>query len=152
MINYIGTERHNIIKNKRIICMGTIWGTLDKILEFSIIIWKKLKSTGFPRSDQCVANCLFYLDNILEDYLVKNDNYGPIMTLALTKSKNIILDSKKNILNFRGEIAAVIHQYDRKNNLRMIIINKFCPEILKTISSVKGYSNIFEKKYTKINI
>ena len=52
------------------------------------------------------------------------------MTIGLTESKNIILDSNNNILNFKGEIASVIHQYDRHSYLMIKIVNKFCPELL----------------------
>lgn len=46
--------------------------------------------------------------------------------------KNIIFDSEEteeNILNFDGEIAAVIHQYDRKKIIVQKVIKKYCPEL-----------------------
>jgi len=129
IVDFVGEKIHEILKNERIICVGTIWGTLDKFLEFSEIFWEKL--TSFPKSiEQGIANYLFYYEKIFEDSIVKSDNYGPIMTIGLTESKNIILDSNNNILNFKGEIAYVIHQYDRHSYLMIKIVNKFCPELL----------------------
>ena len=70
------------------------------------------------------------------------------MTIGLTKRKNILLDSKDNILNFNGKIAAVIHQYDRKGDIVKIIKKKYCPELLKSFISINNSS----KKLNKTNI
>ena len=56
------------------------------------------------------------------------------MTLDNMLLRNIInlhycVDSDDNILNFKGEVAAVIHQYDRKPELVKKVKNKYCPEI-----------------------
>ena len=147
IINFVGVKKHNIIHKNRIICMGTILGTSEKILEFSIILWETLKSNGFPLSDQGIANCLFYLDKIFDNFLVKSDNYGPIMTIGLSNRKNISLDKEQNILNFGGEVAAVVHQYDRMVDIQMILENKFCPESCVTFES--GKSNSFNKQSVK---
>ena len=66
---------------------------------------------------------------MFKNCLLKSDNYGPIMTLGLTRKEKIIIDSDDNILNFKGEVAAVIHQYDRKPELVKKVKNKYCPEI-----------------------
>ena len=52
------------------------------------------------------------------------------MTIGLTESKKIILDEEDNILNFKGEIASVIHQYDRNADIMLKVMNKYCPELL----------------------
>lgn len=125
IIEFMGKHKHEIIKNERIICMGTLLGTLEKFLDFSKILWNTLKLNRFPKSDQSVANCLFYLDNVFKDFLVKSDNYGPIMNIAISKFENIKLDFEDNVLNYKGEIAAVVHQYDRKKFLTEKIIMKY---------------------------
>ena len=125
IIEYIGEQKYEIIKKERIICMGTLLGTLEKFLEFSKILWNTLKLNRFPESDQSVANCLFYLDNVLKDFLVKSDNYGPIMNIAVSKVENIKLDCEDNVLNYKGEIASYVHQYDRKKFLTEKIIMKY---------------------------
>lgn len=140
ILDFVGEKIHKILKNERIICVGTIWGTLDKFLEFSKIFWEKL--SAFPKSiEQGIANYLFYYEKIAKDSLVKSDNYGPIMTIGLTDSKNIILDNNNNILNFKGEIASVIHQYDRHYDLMIKITNKYCPELL-ILDEIKSKFNI----------
>jgi hypothetical protein len=57
--------------------------------------------------------------------IIKSDNFGPVMTIGWNKRENITLDSNDNILNFRGEVAYVIHQYDRHKDLLMKIQEKF---------------------------
>ena len=52
------------------------------------------------------------------------------MTIGLSNRSNIIIDKNKNILNFRSEIATVIHQYNRKPDIVKIIEDKYCPELL----------------------
>ena len=47
------------------------------------------------------------------------------MTIGLTKRENINLDSDNNILNMKGDIAAVIHQYDRKADITDIVKKKY---------------------------
>ena len=73
---------------------------------------------------------MFYYDKLFSDLLVKSDNFGPVMTIGLTKRQNIVLDQQNNILNFAGEIASVIHQYDRKRDIVEKVIKKYCPEII----------------------
>jgi len=129
MIDYAGVEKHKIILNETIICVGSLWGTIDKFIEFSNIFWEKLIES--PNAvEQAIGNYIIYYDKLFKNLIVKSDNFGPVMTLARTKRENIILDSENNIINFRGEKAAVIHQYDRKKDIQVKIINKFCPELL----------------------
>ena len=134
IVDFAGDKIHEKIKKERIICIGSIWGTIDKFLEFSIYFWNKLiKYPAFI--EQGIANYIFYYEKKFKNYLIKSDNYGPIMTLSLTKKEKIKIDSNDNILNFKGEIAAVIHQYDRKKHLVIKVKNKYCPELVyyKTI-------------------
>jgi hypothetical protein len=130
IIDYVGEEKHKIIQNERIICVGTMWGTIDKFLEFSIAFWEKLKES--PKSiEQGIANYMFYYEKFFEDCIIKNENNGPVMTIGLTKNEKLNFDSQDNILNFNGEIACVIHQYDRKPYIVEKVINKYCPELIE---------------------
>ena len=160
IIEYVGVDKHKIIENKRIICVGTIWGTIDIFMNFSINFWNKLMENP-DCMEQGIANYMFYYDKIFENYLVKSDNYGPVMTLGITKRENIVLDSENNVLNFKGEKAAIIHQYDRKPDIVNKVIQKFCPELINFWSEInkikKYYKNIqfnqtknMEKKYKNI--
>ena len=130
IIDYVGEQKHKIIQNERIICVGTLWGTLDKFLEFSIVFWEKLNEN--PKSiEQGIANYMFYYENFLKEYLIKSDNYGPVMTIGITPDEKLNFDSQDNILNFNREIASVIHQYDRKPIVVEKVINKYFPELIE---------------------
>ena len=151
IIDYVGEEKHRKIKNERIICVGQIWGTVDKFLEFSTIFWQKLQAK--PNAiEQGIANYLIYYKKILKDYIIKSDNFGPIMTIGLTKSNSIHFDSNNNILNFRDEIASVIHQYDRKKDIVKMVIHKFCPELIKLNQTINTSSSPLELFQIKYNI
>lgn len=110
IVNYVGEEIYREIQNERIIFFGTIWGSIYKILEFSSIIWEKVWFNK-NSTDQGICNYLFYYEKFLNDCLIKSDNFGPVMTIGANKKSDIHLDSNDNILNFKGEIASVIHQY-----------------------------------------
>lgn len=140
IINAYGKDVLNKIGNERIICVGTVWGTLDKFLEFSTIMWEKLSSEWslkFNVIEQGVANFLIYYAKMFNECLIKSDNQnGKIMTIGISKRENINLDSENNIINGKGEIAAVIHQYDRKIDIVEKIKKKFCFEMKNNNSTI----------------
>ena len=96
------------------------------------MLWKKLGSewsTKLNVIEQGVFNYLIYVEHFLNDYLVVSDNEsGPVMTIGPTYYKYITFDSYGNILNEKGEVAAVVHQYDRKPYITRKIVKKYCPE------------------------
>ena len=145
--DFCGKKKYEKIKNERIICVGTIWGTFDKFLNFSIIFYEKLSL--YPNNiEQGIANYLFYYEGLFKDCLIKSDNFGPVMTLRLVRNEIIKFDSQYNILNFRGEIAAVIHQYDRKFDVTKKVKIKFCPDLLikeenKTFGELRNIITFF---------
>ena len=160
LVEYVGFDKYKIIQNKRIICVGTIWGTSDIFLNFSIYFWERLQAN--PNSiEQGIANYMIYYEKLFGKYILKSDNYGPVMTLSLAKSEKIFFDNQNNILNYKGEKAAVIHQYDRKPFIVKKVINKYCPELkifMKEIDNIKLYHEKMQfiqnlkmkKKYTNI--
>ena len=118
IIRAYGEDLYKTIRNERIICVGTIWGTIDKFTEFSRIMWEKLDSKWSKTKhviEQAVGNFIIYHDKMFNDCLIKSDNQnGFVMTLRLTDDNNIKFDQENNILNGKGKIAAVVHQYERK--------------------------------------
>ena len=129
LVNAYGQELYETIKDERIICVGTVWGTPDKFTEFSEIMWEKLSSEwSLSRKaiEQAVGNFIIYHDGMFADVLRPSSNqHGPVMTLALTDIQDIHTDINGRVLNGRGEIAAVVHQYDRKLPLVKAAISKY---------------------------
>ncbi len=146
VIDAYGEELYNTIKNERIICLGTIWGTTDKFLEFVDTMWNILSSEWSIKGkvvDQGVGNYIVYHDKMWNDCIIFSENRdGPVMTVALTNRAFINLDSNNNILNVKGEIASVVHQYDRKEDITEMAKNKYCPELNEKIE--KKEKNISE--------
>lgn len=134
LINAYGEELIKSIKNERIICVGTIWGTPDKFSEFSKIMWEKLSSNWSKRVkviEQAVANFMIYHDKMFKDCLIKSENKnGQVMTIGNAIRETIKLDSNNNILNGNGDIASVIHQYDRKSDISIILKKKYCSKTI----------------------
>ena len=129
IIDYAGEQKFKEIQNERIICVGTLWGTDDKFLEFSKAFSKKLKENP-QYIEQGIANYMFYYEKFFNNCIIKSDNTGFVMTIGLTDREKLNLDLQDNILNFNGQIAAVIHQYDRKPDIAAKVIDKYCPELL----------------------
>ena len=143
LINAYGEKLYKTIEHERIICVGTIWGTVDKFGEFSKIMWEKLNSEWSLNHnviEQAVGNFIIYHDKMFKDCLVKSESKdGPVMTIGLVDLKRIKFDSENNILNSKNEIGSVIHQYDRYKEIEEKIINKYYPEY-KNIPEIKKLS------------
>ena len=139
LINTYGANEFNKIKNGRIICAGTVWGSFDKFIEFSKIMKENLSTDWALRLnavDQAVANFLIYHDKVFNDCLIISENRdGPVMTIGLTNRALINIDENNNILNLKGEIVSVVHQYDRKADIVKLAINKYYPNLEKEIMS-----------------
>ena len=124
------------IADKRIICGGTIISSVDKFIEFSEVLWQTISNlTNF--FVQGAINYLIYYKKLLNDSLILTDNSGPIMTICITKRKKITLDSENNVLNFKGEIAAIVHQYDRKPDITRKMNKKYSDDILNKYLELK---------------
>ena len=154
LIGAYGENLYKTIKNERIICVGTIWGTPDKFCQFCKIMWEKLNSEWSLKNnviEQAVGNYIIYHDKMFNESLIKSDNNGPVMTICLTKRTHIKIDREKNILNGRGKIAAVIHQYDRKPDLFNNVVKKYCQENNFFINSnIKNYNK--NESFSKYDI
>ena len=101
ILNYAGEQKCKFIKNKSIICLGFLLGTPDKFLEFSKTLYKNLKE-NLKDIDQGNTNYMLFYENFLNDYLIKSDNSGFIITIWNTKNEKISYYSEDNILNFNG--------------------------------------------------
>ena len=63
---------------------------------------------------------------MFNDCLIKSDIYsGFVMTVGIEPNKNFSYDSEENLLNFKGNVAAVIHQYDRIPKMVEMVKKKY---------------------------
>lgn len=128
-----GENYFKTLTNERIICMGTLWGSVDKVLQFSDKIYEILKTK--PKAiDQAVGNYIIYHLKIFQDCTIISENYdGPIMTIGITNRAFINLDSNQNFINYKGDIAAFVHQYDRHKDLTKIVSKKYYTKVNESI-------------------
>ena len=110
-------------------------------------MWEKLSSNWSLTNniiEQAVTDYLIYHYKMFKNCLLKSDSKdGRVMTIGLIKPEDIRIDSQNNILNGNGEIAAVIHQYDRKPNIVNFVRNKLNLEMKKEGNNI---FNILIKK------
>ena len=153
MKNQYGKKIYEEIKNERIICSGTILGTIDKFYEFVVYIWEQilLKSPyNYDIHDQTATNFLIYHKKMFNECIIKIDNdYGPIMTVDLDKYKNFSFDLDENLLNFKGKKkVAIVHQYDRIPILIEIVKKKF---IFQNDTNLSLIQLLIPKKADKVD-
>ena len=174
IIKAFGYKVYNSIKHERIICGGTILGSLDKIIELSSSIWKIMNQSDDSRLkwiDQSVINYLIYYKKLFsnETIFMNENKDSPFLTLGISRPEIFIIDYKNNILNIKSEIPAVIHQYDRHKKILTKVLKKYSNNsteenddknsigyrnyinlslvnISKKIKIQKGYNNIYLRK------
>ena len=118
-------EIYKTISNKRIICAGSLIGSIDKFIEYCDAFYEMALEKKQNGIDQAILNYIIYYKKLFEDSLIIEDNHGPLMTLGISKQEEIKMDKDDNIVNFNGEIAAVIHQYDKTEERTNKISNKY---------------------------
>ena len=144
-------EEAKEIMDKRIICGGTILGSIEEFIQFSESLYEFMKSFSFKVVDQGAINYIIYTRKLLKDHIVgKGNENGYIMTLCITNRSNIKLDSDDNVLNFKGEVAAIVHQYDRKPDITEMMQRKYSDEVFdQYINKTLNFSRF--NKYKKLN-
>lgn len=128
-INIFSTEIHEVIKNNKIINGGILWGKINLFIDFIHILWINIFTSKHP-VDQSIMNYLIYYEKKFKEYMIFSDNFGPVITLGLTKREYINIDIENNILNFNGKVASIVHQYDRHKDILNLIFEKLCPELI----------------------
>ena len=146
-------DEYNEIADKQVISGGTIISSVDNFIEFADILWQTLEqfSNFF---DQGAINYLIYYKKILNKSVIFMDNNGPIMTICVTKSNKITLDSDNNVLNSKGQVAYIVHQYDRKPDIVRKFNKKYKDDILNKyfeLNKINETNKVNEEYKEKIN-
>ena len=121
IIKFFGHDEYEKLKKHKIICCGTVWGTVNEVIIFSHKMKELLTKSNFWGAEQAIANYLIYekllpIENILESDV----NDGIVLTNGWDIQNDIRGDK---IFNLSGKIPAVVHQYDRKDSTN-ILVNK----------------------------
>ena len=135
IIKFFGDEAFEAVKENLYICMGTVWGTSEKFYEFAKCMSEYIGPDKYKvsMSDQAIANYLIYHEKILNRILSQDDNViyssnseGYVMTIGLLDHAKLTIDSEGRILNAKGDIASVVHQYDRNPEAIKAVMKKYC--------------------------
>ena len=117
MKHQYGVKIYEKLKDERIICSGTIWGTPDKFLELARSIWEEINLISpfdVEVHDQTATNYIIYYKKKFQDSIIKYSNvYGPVMTIGISDKSKLKYDSEGNLLTYNGSQPTIIHQYDR---------------------------------------
>jgi len=153
MKNQYGEKIYDELKNRQIICSGTIWGTVDKFYELVKNIWiqiEKKSPYNYSIHDQTATNYLIYHKKLFKDDIILSDiNFGPVMTVGLASNRTFSFDLKDNLLTIQNKnIAALIHQYDRIPKLIQIVERKFMSKNESFISQTIVIEPKIKKKIT----
>lgn len=127
IIKCYGEKNFKNIKDKTILCSGTVLGKKEKILEYlslmnqNITRYKYKKSFKYfitLRRDPAGRGC----DQGHANYIVNNDiisnkafysnSSGPVATVFYLEK--IVFDQKFNLLNSKNEPYSIVHQYDKR--------------------------------------
>jgi hypothetical protein len=147
MLMLCSEEIYKTIAEKRIICAGSLIGSVDKFIEFCDTFWEIALEKKDKGIDQAILNYIVYYKKTFEDCIIIKDNHGPLMTIGITK-QNISLDNDNNLINFDGQIAAVVHQYDKVPERLEKINKKFDDTNLNITSTIIEKEN--EKENEKV--
>ena len=109
-----GSEVAERLADKKIICAGTVLGTLNAVKHLADKMTAILQHNTESGDDKAALNYLVY-DNQLEiENLVESDcEDGIILTSGLFHAVNPIQIQNNKILSGAGTSPAVVHQYDR---------------------------------------
>lgn len=109
------------LSDKKVICAGTIIATTREMKIFCSKMWEIVKQNLTRNFDQGTMNYLVWNKLLPIENLIENDvDSGEILTNGQIKD-NKIRDDK--ILRGDGGVPAVVHQYDRHQNLVQLVDN-----------------------------
>ena len=117
-----GYEGLNLVKNKPIVCGGSILGKRKSILNLMEIFWTEFirlisESRGFGACDQAILNHLAHV--VIENKIIGGTFSSNVATLH--HAKIFQFNSSGQLLNECGTPTPVVHQYDRHTVTRKIL-------------------------------
>ncbi|MBQ9486540.1 MAG: tetratricopeptide repeat protein [Selenomonadaceae bacterium] len=109
-----GSEVAERLADKKIICCGTVLGTLNAVKHLADKMIELLQRSTEWGDEQAAFNYLIYENQLeIENLIESNCEDGIILTSALFHAANPIQIQNNKILRGDGNTPAVVHQYDR---------------------------------------
>lgn len=123
------------LQNEEIYCAGTIVGKREAIRDLFIDIYRWSLTTSNPEqlADQAAYNILIHLNQFKDkvQFVKQQEGFAAQLHLKLKKGTGLpyteILPTIEfdEVKNSKGELYTLVHQYDRNNELKNIIENKY---------------------------
>ncbi len=123
------------LQNKEIHCAGTIVGKRDAIRDLFIDIYRWSLTTSNPEqlADQAAYNILINLHQFKDkvQFVKQQEGFAAQLHLKLKKGDTLpytealpTIDGIE-VKNEKGELYTLVHQYDRNDELKKLIENKY---------------------------
>jgi len=123
------------LQNKEIHCAGTIVGKKEAIRDLFIDIYRWSLTTSNPQqlADQAAYNILINMHQWKDkvQFVKQQEGFAAQLHLKLKKGDSLSYTEKlptidgSEIKNSNGELYTLVHQYDRNDELKKIIENKY---------------------------
>ena len=122
IVSCFGKDMAEKLREKKIICCGTVIGSSHEMKIFCRELWKILAYKTDDIFDQAVTNCLVYnglmpIKNIFE----LDSDISAILTVALFVVKNPVGIYNNVLLRSDYSVPAVVHQYERNNKFSALV-------------------------------
>lgn len=125
----------NWLQNKEIHCAGTIVGKKEAIRDLFIDIYRWSLTTSNPGqlADQAAYNILINLHQFKDkvQFVKQQDGFAAQLHLKLKNGDTLPYTEKLptidgiNIKNEKGDLYVLVHQYDRNQELKQLIQNRY---------------------------
>jgi hypothetical protein len=123
------------LQNEEICCAGTIVGKRDAIRDLFIDIYRWSLTTSNPEqlADQAAYNILIRLHQFKDkvQFVKQQEGFAAQLHLKLKKGDILPYTEKlptidgSDVKNEKGELYTLVHQYDRNEELKKLIENKY---------------------------
>lgn len=123
------------LQNEEIYCAGTIVGKKNAIRDLFIDIYRWSLTTSNPEqlADQAAYNILIHLNQFKDkvQFVKQQEGFAAQLHLKLKKGNTLPYTEELPIIdndlvkNSKGELYALVHQYDRNEELKKLIENKY---------------------------
>ena len=136
ILKLFGEKVLDEIGDNPIVCSGVTIGTHSAMISYLTNMTKYLerfKSISLPQ-DQAIHNYLIYKDKINNLALLSNED-GPVLHLHHLSKEDINFNDKGDVINRKGEVVNIVHQYighyeKRHPFLAKIFRRKYCKPML----------------------
>jgi hypothetical protein len=128
IIQVYGTDVHSRLSKRTVVCAGITLGSVEEVEKYLMAmrgeIWRCLpKVAGIEQYDQAIHNYLIYNGRV--NLELTDNRAGMIATLHYESSSNIQIDPATGVAKVQGKAPAIIHQYDRHDNLLRFVQERF---------------------------